>query len=257
MTKAIGLIGGSGFYSFDSAVKEILLETPFSEKPVALYQSESESLPVFFLPRHGVEHAIPPHQVNYRANLWALKEVGVDIILAANVVGGISESMAPGVLAIPDQIIDYTWGRDHTFFDTFLADGSEGVSVAESHVDFSWPYDQELRALLKETAESLGLKTLSGGTYGATQGPRLESAAEITRMKQDGCSLVGMTGMPEAALARELGIRYASLCLVVNWAAGLTSEEIAFAEIAKTLDHGVEEIRKVFDALVARLSNTH
>ena len=118
MTKAIGLIGGSGFYSFDSAVKELLLETPFNDEPVVLYLSERESVPVYFLPRHGVQHAIPPHQVNYRANLWALKEVGVDIILAANVVGGISESMAPGVLVIPDQIIDYTWGREHTFFDT-------------------------------------------------------------------------------------------------------------------------------------------
>ena len=257
MTKAIGLIGGSGFYSFESAVKELLLETPFSDEPVALYLSENDSVPVYFLPRHGPQHAVPPHQVNYRANLWALKEVGVDIILAANVVGGIGKSMAPGVLAIPDQIIDYTWGREHTFFDTFSADRFEGLSEAESHVDFSWPYDKELRTQLQETAQSLGLKTCSGGTYGATQGPRLESAAEIIRMKQDGCSLVGMTGMPEAALARELGIRYASLCLVVNWAAGLTSEEIAFSDIAKTLDHGVEEIRKVFDALAARLSNTH
>ncbi len=249
MSNAIGLIGGSGFYSFDKTARQIQQDTPYSDDPIILYASEHKH-PVYFLPRHGAQHAVPPHRVNYRANLWALKTLGVKTVLAANVVGGIVKDMAPGVLAVPDQIIDYTWGRAHTYFEAFSDDRFEEMTEAESHVDFTYPYDESLRQRLLHSARVLGSPIHDGGTYGATQGPRLESAAEIKRMAQDGCTLVGMTGMPEAGLARELGIAYASLCLVANWAAGITSDVIKFSEIASTLGQGVGGIHNIFNHVI-------
>jgi 5'-methylthioinosine phosphorylase len=242
MSGIIGIIGGSGLYSlgenFDTEATS--LSTPFSELPVTLYKSQVSDIPVIFLPRHGKDHATPPHKINYRANLWALKEKKVSAIIAVNVVGGITENMAPGTLVIPDQLIDYTWGREHTFFDAF-----NNEAVGENHVDFTWPYDEAMRKIIIESAKSRHQSIQTGGVYGCTQGPRLESAAEVRRLKQDGCDIVGMTGMPEAALARELGLPYASVALVVNWAAGLTSERISFADITATLDSGISEVKEI------------
>lgn len=249
MSAKIGIIGGSGFYTLanDGATSSQEIETPYSESPVTLYNSVVNDKVVLFLPRHGVSHSVPPHRINYRANLWALKESGATSILAINVVGGIVESVPPGKLVIPDQLIDYTWGREHTFFDNFA-----GKDEFETHVDFTWPYDADLRKALSESAALLGYEAQEGGVYACTQGPRLETAAEIQRLQQDGCSIVGMTGMPEAALARELGIPYASIALVVNWAAGLSDEAISFKEISATMEAGIQCVREI---VIQTLSN--
>ena len=242
MSGIIGIIGGSGFYSLDanSDTDAGSLSTPYSESPVTFYKSQISEIPVIFLPRHGDDHATPPHKVNYRANLWALKEKEVRVIIAVNVVGGINKNMAPGTLVIPNQLIDYTWGREHTFFDTF-----NNEAVGENHVDFTWPYDEAMRKIIIQSAKTRHQNVHTSAVYGCTQGPRLESAAEIRRLKQDGCDIVGMTGMPEAALARELDVPYVSVALVVNWAAGLTSESISFAEITATLDSGISEVKEI------------
>jgi len=250
MSSVIGVIGGSGLYALDdsNAVESESIITPYADEPVTLYKSKIASHETVFLARHGSNHGIPPHRINYRANLHAMATRGVDAIIAVNVVGGISEQMSPGTIVIPDQIIDYTWGREHTFFDI--------LDKPENHIDFTWPYDMALAKLLAANALAMALPVKLGdvkGIYGCTQGPRLESAAEIKRMKNDGCDIVGMTAMPEAALARELDIAYASIALVVNWAAGLTQEAISFADISSVLDKGMIDIKKVLLETIAEL----
>ena len=243
----IGIIGGSGFTCFDELkVKERLnCSTPWGEpsSPLVLgiVGSSTESSEVVFIARHGEAHQLPPHKVNYRANIAALKDQQVSGIYAVNVVGGINMEMCPGDLVIPDQIIDYTWGREHTY--------SDGPSAELQHVDFTNPYDQTLRDKLLQQAIALGLQVHSGGVYGATQGPRLETAAEISRMGRDGCDIVGMTGMPEAALARELGIPYVSLALVVNMAAGLGGDEITMNKIRQIIDTRMVDVRQLLAAV--------
>jgi len=248
MSSCIGVIGGSGFYALDESgdCTTVPVQTPYQQAPVTLYQQEIGGKKVVFIPRHGKEHGIPPHRINYRANIRALKDSGANAILAINVVGGITPSMAPGSLIIPDQIIDYTWGREHTFFDILDNPGN--------HVDFSWPYDKALAQALEQAAITCGYDITRGGVYGATQGPRLESAAEIIRLESDGCDIVGMTGMPEAALARELAIPYASLALVVNWAAGKSNQEITFDDIISTLNTGTEHLRRIILETIPALS---
>ncbi|MBT6041918.1 MAG: S-methyl-5'-thioinosine phosphorylase [Gammaproteobacteria bacterium] len=247
MPSIIGVIGGSGFYSLGNESDSVAIQvlTPFSDEAVVLDKESIAGRDIVFLTRHGKSHGIPPHKVNYRANLKALQESGVEGIIAINVVGGITKAMAPGCIVIPDQIIDYTWGRQHTYFDE--------LDAPENHIDFSWPYDLALRTILAESAVSLAFTVEQGGVYGCTQGPRLESAAEILRLKNDGCDIVGMTAMPEAALARELKIPYASIALVVNWAAGLTDEEISFADISSTLDEGIGKIRQIILSAITAL----
>jgi 5'-methylthioinosine phosphorylase len=234
------IIGGSGFYSLNKDAEPATIHevsTPYSTSPVSLFSEFSDSSKLWFLPRHGRDHSVPPHLVNYRANLWALKEAGVKNIIAVNAVGGISSNMPPGQIVIPDQIIDYTWGRDHTYFD--------GLSSLDNHIDFTWPYDKELSAALETAARTAKLNVISKGIYACTQGPRLETAAEVLKLKQDGCDVVGMTGMPEAALARELGLNYSCIALVVNWGAGLTDKEISMHDIQAVLDSGIDEIREI------------
>jgi 5'-methylthioinosine phosphorylase len=199
---------------------------------------------VVFIARHGERHQFPPHKVNYRANMAALKDAAVSAIYAVNVVGGINMEMCPGDLVIPDQIIDYTWGSENTY-----SDGSVLECISVQHVDFTNPYDESLRKNLLHQAIALGFQVHLGGVYGATQGPRLESAAEISRMGQDGCDIVGMTGMPEAALARELGLPYASLALVVNLAAGLSDEEITLPQIQEIMDKKMTDVRRLLMAV--------
>lgn len=250
MSSVIGVIGGSGLYVLDDneAGESVSIMTPYGDDPVTVYKSKVASHDVVFLARHGSSHGIPPHRVNYRAYIHAMATSGVDSIIAVNVVGGISKQMSPGTVVIPDQIIDYTWGREHTFFDT--------LEKAENHIDFTWPYDMALAKVLAARALAMDLPVTFGevrGVYGCTQGPRLETAAEIMRMKNDGCDIVGMTAMPEAALARELDIAYASIALVVNWAAGLTQEAISFADITSTLDLGMADIKRVLLATIAEL----
>lgn len=241
----LGIIGGSGLTRLKAleVERQEIVGTPYGDPSAPLTFGRFDGGSVVFLPRHGGAHTIPPHRVNYRANLWALKNAGVERVIGMAAVGGITAPLAPGMLCVPDQVIDYTWGREHTLFETDLA--------SVTHVDFTEPYCESLRRDLLQAAAAVGVALHDGGTYGATQGPRLESAAEIRRLEHDGCDMVGMTGMPEAALARELGLCYASLALSVNWAAGKSDGPITMAEIEHHLETGMAEARKVL-AAVAR-----
>ncbi len=201
---------------------------------------------VIVVARHGVPGApaIPPHKVNYRANLWALSEAHVDHVLAINAVGGIARQATPGRLVLPDQLIDYTWGREHTYTGT--------NSFPLRHVDFTEPFSSPLRTLLLEAARSTGLGLMPVATYGVMQGPRLESAAEIDRLERDGCDLVGMTAMPEAGLARELDLSYAMCCVVVNQAAGrVPAGTTIHGQIALSLEEGMAGVRQLIDSLLS------
>ncbi|PJK00926.1 5'-methylthioadenosine phosphorylase [Lysobacteraceae bacterium NML91-0213] len=222
----LAVIGGTGLYRIAE------LDNVDTHQPPTRYGALSgpvrvgtlEGLRVAFLARHGEGHSVPPHRINYRANLAALQALGARRVIALNTVGGITERFGPRVLACPDQLIDYTWGRTSTFCE------EEGTDVL--HVDFGEPYTPSLRAQLLQAARAAGVDVVDGGCYGATQGPRLETRAEIARLRRDGCDLVGMTGMPEAGLARELGLEYACLAIVANWAAGCAdADEITFQEV--------------------------
>ncbi|CAN0604472.1 unnamed protein product, partial [Ectocarpus sp. 12 AP-2014] len=188
------------------------VDTPYGPPSMAIEEGIYDGTPLFFVHRHGGSgQPIPPHLVNYRANIWALKELGVDEIVAANAVGAINPQLRPGRLVIPDQLIDYSWGREHTFDD--------GSSGSLWHIDFTEPFDARLRARLLQAATAAQVPCYDGGVLAVVQGPRLETASEVKRLAADGCDLVGMTAMPEASLARELGMAYASVCMVVNAAA--------------------------------------
>jgi len=200
---------------------------------------------VIFLPRHGAVHTIPPHRINYRANIWALRNIGVKQVIGMAAVGGIRADMGPGRVAIPDQIIDYTWGRGHTFFEQDL--------THVTHIDFTDPYCEELRQTLISAGLEAGIDLVGDGTYGATQGPRLETAREISRLERDGCDLVGMTGMPEAALAREMGLCYACCAVVANWAAGKQAGPITMEEISANLETGMESARNLLITAIRNL----
>ena len=210
----LAVIGGTGLYQFPglSCTERVETPTPFGAPSGPVLTGKFQGRRLAFLARHGEDHTIAPHRINYRANVWALHALGARAIVAVHAVGGIRTDMGPRTLVVPDQIIDYTHGRLSSFSDV------EGSKV--EHIDFSEPYSASLRQALLAAALQAGVAAVDGGCYGATQGPRLETVAEIARMRRDGCDLVGMTGMPEAALARELGVDFACLALVANWAAG-------------------------------------
>ena len=240
----LAIIGGTGLTMLANLTITCQedVHTPYGDPSGPVTHGSLRDHKVLFLARHGYRHTVPPHLINYRANLWALKESGATHIIAIGAVGGIRADMAPGELAVPDQIIDYTWGREHTFF---------GPGLTEfTHIDFTRPYCQELRSLLLGAGDEAGIAVRRDGTYGATQGPRLESAAEIDRMERDGCHMVGMTGMPEAALAREIGMCYAHCAVVANWAAGRESETIDMRDIDRNLTRGMEKLRRLLEKIV-------
>ena len=229
MDIVLAVIGGTGVYRLAALenVESRHFDTPYGAPSGPLRIGRLGEARVAFLARHGEGHALPPHRVNYRANLHALKQAGVRRVLALNTVGGITEAYGPRVLACPDQLIDYTWGRESSFWD------GEGEAL---HVDFGHPYSPIFRHKVLAAARVTGARVVDGGCYGATQGPRLETNAEIARMRRDGCDLVGMTGMPEAGLARELGLDYACLAIVANWAAGCgDAAEITLAEVLENV----------------------
>ena len=239
----LGIIGGTGFDQLDLIQnrKEHTPNTPWGNPSAGLVTGTIENTPIAFLPRHGRDHSVAPHEINYRANLRALADAGVDRIVAVAAVGGIPEQPEPGNIAIPDQLIDYTWGRPSTFF--------EGEDAEVEHIDFTWPYTESVRRSLLAAANKADIPATNGGCYAATQGPRLETAAEIRRLERDGCTLVGMTGMPEAALARELDIPYACLAVVVNPAAGKTDKEISMDEIRGRITTGMTRAAKIIQTL--------
>ncbi|ANQ85190.1 S-methyl-5'-thioinosine phosphorylase [Azoarcus olearius] len=241
----LAIIGGSGLTQLSTleVVRREVCRTPYGEPSGALTFGTLAGKPVVFLARHGYGHTIPPHLVNYRANIWALHQARATAVVSVASVGGIRADFAPGTLAVPDQIIDYTWGRKNTFFD--------GGEAPVRHIDFTHPYDEKLRRSLLAAATDAGEPIFDGGVYASMQGPRLETAAEINRLERDGADLVGMTGMPEAALARELDLPYAALNVVVNYAAGRSSSEhgIHFDSIELVLQEAMLRVRRVLEAL--------
>lgn len=242
---SLAIIGGSGFSDLPALAVEASrrVETPFGETSAPVVSGRLDGAEVLFLPRHGIGHRLPPHLINYRANLWALRHLGAERVVGLAAVGGIGARFAPLALAVPHDLIDYTHGRAHSIY--------EGEQGGLDHVDMTSPYCEDLRlALIRACAES-GHPAVDEGVYGATQGPRLETTAEIARLERDGCDLVGMTGMPEAGIARELGLRYASLAFVVNWAAGKGEGAITMAEIEAHLSECVGRVRRVLGILAA------
>lgn len=237
----LGIIAGTGLNQLAGLElsQTHTLETPYGDPSAPLQAGRLFGVPVVFLPRHGDGHTLPPHAINYRANLWAMRELGVNQVLGVAAVGGITEAMAPASLVLPHDLIDYTWGRAHSY----SADGNDPLL----HVEFAPPYDTTIRTELIDAASRAGLPLSSHGVHGVTQGPRLETAAEVRRLRQDGCDIVGMTGMPEAALARELDIAYACLAVVVNWAAGIGGQAI-HAEIEAHIATGMQRVRALLQA---------
>jgi len=240
----LAIIGGTGLNElpgFREGYSEGV-STAFGHDRVLVTVGELEGQHIAFLPRHGADHSIPPHRINYRANMDALHQLKISGVIAVNAVGGIHEQLGPGGLSVPDQIIDYTHDREHTFYNG----GDEGVD----HVEFSRPYDESMRQRLLRAAAASGIEVLDHGVYGATQGPRLETAAEVRRLQRDGCDMIGMTGMPETALAREAGLAYASIALSVNRAAGLAGEEITMEGIRAVLSTGMRRVHRILCAAV-------
>lgn len=231
----VAVIGGTGFYQLPelSNVQVRDVASKYAARPVVCTVGDLGKQACVFLPRHGQAHTVPPHRINYRANIDALSTLGVSHIIAINAVGGISDYAFPGAVVLPDQVVDYTWGREHTFFDDFDSD--------MQHIDFSKPLECDFRSALFDALRG-NLPCRDGGTYACVQGPRLESAAEIVRLGKDGCDVVGMTLMPEAALARERKMQYLSVCVVANWAAGIT-EQVSLAAIKQVLADTLTNVR--------------
>lgn len=240
----LAIIGGSGLRSLNGLeiLRREVKQTPYGEPSSPLVHGLLSGKEIVFMVRHGVSHAIPPHRVNYRANLWALKDIGIEKLISIAAVGGITSELTPSRIAFPGQIIDYTWSRANTFFE----DGIDQVI----HIDFTRPYCEKLRQALIRAAEEAGIEALAAGTYGATQGPRLETAAEIDRMERDGCDMVGMTGMPEAALARELELRYATCAVVANRAAGRGPEPLSMKVIEANLKVGIMQVQRLLQYVI-------
>jgi 5'-methylthioadenosine phosphorylase len=242
----LAIIGGSGLTQLASldVTHRKAVRTPYGEPSGALTFGRLRGREVIFLARHGYGHTIPPHEVNYRANLWALREGGASEVVSVASVGGIRADIGPGALVVPHQIIDYTWGRRATYF--------EGGDVPVTHVDFTQPYAEPVRRKILAAAQACGEKVLDGAVYATTQGPRLETAAEIDRLERDGAEIVGMTGMPEAVLARELDLAYAAIAVVVNHAAGRgeSAGGIRLEGIEQMLHQTIARARRVIEALV-------
>ena len=240
------ILGGSGLTSFAELQidRREVVRTPWGEPSGPVTIGRIDDVPVVFLPRHGHGHTIPPHAINYRANIHALKHLGVEGVIAVASVGGVRGDMEPGAIAVLDQMLDYTWGRESTYFD--------GPDRPVTHIDFTLPYDTTLRQRLLDVAATHRYPLIDGGCYACMQGPRLETAAEINRVERDGADVVGMTLMPEAALARELDLPYAALAVVVNHAAGRGDSKLAIstAEIGRTLEAAIDRVRELIVAFV-------
>jgi 5'-methylthioadenosine phosphorylase len=228
--------------NLDVSHREVV-RTPYGEPSGPLTFGRINGHDVVFIARHGYGHTIPPHLVNYRANIHALETSGVTQIVSVASVGGIRGDLGPGALVVPHQIIDYTWGREMTF-----QSGGDGPVI---HVDFTDPYDAEVRQLLLDVSRRIGEPVIDGAVYATTQGPRLETAAEINRMEDDGADIVGMTGMPEAGLARELELPYAALCVVANWAAGRADSRhgIKFESLEAVLQEAMVRVRRIIEGI--------
>ncbi len=240
----LGLIAGTGFADWLATGQQHVISTPYGTPSAAVTESRINRCRVFYLPRHGNPHQLAPHAVNYRANIQALHSLGITQLIAVNVVGSIHTEWPSGSLIVPDQIIDYTWGREHTFFDVI-----DRAEQPVEHIDFTQPYDESLRQLLLSAGHAAGLQVFAGGCYAATQGPRLESAAEVQKIKRDGGDMIGMTGMPEASLAREKKMQFASICLVSNLAAGIADTQLSIEAIMNNVHAGTQQVKSLLDQL--------
>lgn len=242
----LGIIGGTGLTQLDNLTitRRQIARTPYGEASQPLIFGEMAGVEVVFLARHGGGHTIPPHAVNYRANVWALHSVGVTHLLAIATVGGISHDLKAGDIVLPNQILDYTHGRKNTYHD--------GIELPVKHIDFTEPYSDGLRQLCKQAAFDIHQPLHDGGVYACVQGPRLETAAEINRLERDGATLVGMTGMPEAALARELSLQYAAICPIANQAAGRgdSTKGIQYEQVITTLELTMAKVRMLIEETV-------
>lgn len=244
----IAVIGGTGMNQWPGleVIRRHDVVTPYGPPSAGLLEGQIHGTRAIFLARHGEGHRLPPHAINYRANLWALREIGVQHIIAIAAVGAIAPWFEPGKVAVPHDVIDYTWGREHTY-----SDGREHAAL--QHAEFTEPYSERLRQVLIDAAKAVDVEAGGSGVHGVTQGPRLESAAEIRRMQRDGCDMVGMTGMPEAALARELKLDYACLAVSVNWAAGVMGLGDIHAEIHQSIETGMARVRAILGQALPRL----
>ncbi len=242
----LAIIGGSGMAQLSclEISRREVIRTPYGEPSGPLTFGKINGHDIVFLARHGPGHTIPPHAVNYRANLWALNSINPTRVVAVAAVGGIREDLKPGMMVVPDQIIDYTYGRLFTYFDD--------MKQPVTHIDFTHPYEQMVRQQVLQAAQQANEHIIDGGVYAATQGPRLETAAEINRLERDGADMVGMTGMPEAALARELELKYAAIAVVANYAAGrgANKQSVLLKEIFTILDNAMVNVRNVLQQLV-------
>lgn len=250
MNPTIAVIGGTGMNTWPGLeiIKRLESYTTYGKPSSPLIVGRIAGTEAVFLARHGEGHKIPPHAINYRANLKALAEAGVQQIIAIAAVGAIAPWFAPGEVAVPTDLIDYSHGRAHTY-----SDGEHGSKL--EHVELTHPYTPALRSALFSAAAVTGVKISGEGVMAVTQGPRLETPAEIQRLKRDGCDLVGMTGMPEAALAAELGIAYACLAVSVNWAAGLSPAGAGIHdEIHASIEAGMSKVRAILAAALPALA---
>jgi 5'-methylthioadenosine phosphorylase len=243
----LAIIGGSGLTQLSNldVTHRLAVRTPYGEPSGALTFGRIAGADVVFLARHGYGHTIPPHEVNYRANIWALKEQKVEGVISVASVGGIRADMTPGAIAVPHQIIDYTWGRKNTYF--------EGGEQPVTHIDFTEPYAVQLRERILAAARACGEALIEDAVYATSQGPRLETAAEVNRLERDGADVVGMTGMPEAALARELELDYATIAVIANSAAGRADSlhAIRLQQIEQVLQASLARVRRIIEQLVA------
>ncbi|MGA2552411.1 MAG: S-methyl-5'-thioinosine phosphorylase [Burkholderiaceae bacterium] len=244
----LAIVGGSGLTSFAEleVQRREIVRTPYGEPSGPVTFGQLGGRPIAFLPRHGYGHTIPPHDINYRANVWALRQLRVEGIVAVASVGAIRPDVHPGQIVMPHQIIDYTWGRPSTYFDN--------PDMPVTHIDFTLPFDEGLRQRLKAAAAAVAEPLVDQAIYACTQGPRLETAAEIDRLERDGAAIVGMTLMPEAGLARELDIPYVGIAVVVNHAAGRGDSKLAISTtgIGKTLEQTISRVRSLVIALVTQ-----
>lgn len=237
----LAIIGGTGLTQLPNfeATHRMIVRTPYGEAAGPVTFGRIGNHEIMFLARHGYGHTLAPHEINYRANIWALHEKGARTVVAVSAVGGIARNLPPQMLAVPDQIIDFSHSRKNTFF--------EGVEQPVVHIDFTHPYSETVRQRILTAAAEESVTVVNGGTYACTQGPRLETAAEINMLERLGATMVGMTGMPEAALARELKLDYANLCIVANWAAGRgdSSHAVSLDDIKKALEAGIGRVRQI------------
>ncbi len=248
-TRAVAIFCGSGgakLFPDKKNLQRVEVDTPYGKPSEHITVFKIHGLTVYILNRHGVGHTIPPHRINYRANIWAVAELGCDTVVAVATVGGIRNDLKPGNLLLPDQIIDYTSGRESSFFDG-ESNGGTG------HLECANPYCTELHAVIMRAAVQTQIELLTGGTYAATQGPRLETAAEINRIEKDGGDVVGMTGMPETVLAAEKKMCYASINLVVNAAAG-RGVDVSMDDIRRSWETGFGDLRCLLKETIRQLS---